>query len=344
MEKKNYEYQLSCLKKYGTNPLSYLTLSENLLIIRGGWDGYIAYKNHFKTAVVLGDPIVSDESMQESVRDLKQALCASKYHICFFLCKEKMKKPLRDEGFKGFCFGQDAIVNLNDFNLSGKKKWSIRSSVNYAKKHNMIVEEYKHISHRSKDTEDEIKKISAEWIRMKKEPELNFAFGHVDFEKNKEVRYFISKHEGETTGFLTYYPIYGKNCYYLDLTRRKNDSPRGTIDYLMVKSFEILKKEGVEKIYIGCSPLFFQKLDPKINIRFTTVFFRAYTPFFGFLYPAKSELFFKKKYATEWEPHYIFYYPRFSLRIFLSMINAIYNGGIASIIIHKFKYLKDNIF
>ena len=344
MEKNDYEYRLSCLKRYGTNPLSYLTLSEDLSTVTGKWDGYIAYKSHLKSAVVLGDPIVSDESMQESVRDLKKVLCADKHHICFFLCTEKMKKPLYNERFKGFCFGQDAVVNLNDFNLSGRKKWSIRSSVNYAKKHNMIVEEYKHALHRSKDVENEIKKISDEWITMKKEPELTFTFGHVDFEKNKEVRYFISKHNGAVTGFLAYYPIYGKNCYYLDLTRRKNDSPRGTIDCLMVKSFEILKKEGVEKIYIGCSPLFFQRLDPGINIRFTTVFFRACTPFFGFLYPAKSELFFKKKYATEWEPYYIFYYRRFSLRIFLSMIHAIYEGGIASIIIHKFKYLKDKIF
>jgi phosphatidylglycerol lysyltransferase len=341
MEKNDYEYQLSCLKKYGTNPLSYLTLSEDLLTITGEWDGYIAYKSFLKSAVILGDPIVSDEKLYEVVKKLKQTLCANKNHICLFLCKEKMEKPLREEGFKGFCFGQDAIVNLNDFNLSGKKKWSIRSSINYAKKHNMIVEEYKHKLKRSKYIEKEIRKISEDWVKMKKEPELTFAFGHVDFKKNKEVRYFICKHQEEITGFLTYYPIYGKKSFYLDLTRRKKISPRGTIDYLMVESFKILKKEGVEKIYIGCSPLFFRQLDPKINIIFTTVFFRLCKPFFRFLYPAKSELFFKKKYATEWEPYYIFYYPRFSLRIFLSMIHAIYEGGIASIIIHKLKCLKN---
>lgn len=344
MSKNNYEYQLSCLKKYGTNPLSYLTLSEDLLKINGEWDGYIAYKIYFKSALILGDPVVSDESMQEAVKKMKQNFRSGKNHICLFLCKGKMIKPLRKEGFRGFCFGQDAIVNLDDFNLSGKKKWSIRSSVNYAKKNNMIVEEYKYELKRSVKIEDEIKKISKEWATMRKEPELTFAYGQIDFEKNKEIRYFIIKHEGQITGFLTYLPIYGKNNYYLDFTRRKKNSPRGTIDYLMVKSFEILKSEGVNKIYIGGSPLFFQQLDPNTNLVFTTIFFKAIKPFFGFLYPAKSELFFKKKYATEWEPYYIFYYPRFSIQIFLSMIHAIYQGGIASIIIHKFKYLKDNIF
>jgi phosphatidylglycerol lysyltransferase len=343
MKKKNYEYQLLCLKKYGTNPLSYLTLSEDLSIIKGEWDGYIAYKSHLKSAVVLGDPIVSDGSMQDAVRKLKQTLCKNKYHICLFLCKEKMIKPLHSEGFKGFCFGQDAIVNLNDFNLSGKQKWSIRSSINYAKKHNMTVEEYKYSLNRSKHVENEIKKISEEWITTKKEPELTFAFGHIDFERNKETRYFIIRYKGEITGFLTYYPIYRKNSYYLDLTRRKKNSLRGTIDYLMINSFEILKKEGIKKIYIGGSPLFFQQLDSETNLLITTVFFKVCKPFFELLYPAKSELFFKKKYATEWEPYYIFYHPRFSLRIFLSIIHAIYEGGIISIIIHKLKYLKDSI-
>ena len=340
MRKKKYDDHINYLKKYGTNPLSYLTLSENLSKFTGDWEGYIAYKSFLKTVVILGDPIVSNKNIGKCINDLKKKFISNKHQICFFLCKKKLEIPLRDEGFKGFCFGQDAIVNLEKFNISGKKKASIRSSINYAKRQNMIVEEYNYNLKKSKKIENEIKKISKEWLKTKKEPELTFAVGNIDFGKNKETRYFIAKYQDRIHGFLTYIPIYGGKGYYLDLTRRKKNSLRGTIDYLMVESFKILKKEGVKKIYIGGAPLYFKQLEPKINILFTTLFFKICKPFFGFIYPQKSELFFKKKYATEWEPYYIFYYPRFNLRIFLSTINSIYEGGIASIIIHKIKCLR----
>ena len=128
---------MTCLKKYGTNPLSYLTLSENLKDFTGEWDGFIGYKNHLKVAVILGDPNVLENDLQKAIKDLKIKCKKKRYNICFFQNKKFTIQTLWDEGFKGFCFGEDAIVNLNDFNLKGKKKWSIRSSVNYAKRNNM---------------------------------------------------------------------------------------------------------------------------------------------------------------------------------------------------------------
>jgi len=72
---------------------------------------------------------------------------------------------------------------------------------------------------------------------------------------------------------------------------------------------------------------------------FGRTFFYVFKPIFEIFYPAKSEYFFKKKYATDWEPFYIFYYPRLNIRIFLAIINAIYNGGIAGLFVHKLKLL-----
>ena len=337
------DHRLSYLKKYGSNPVSYLTLSDSLSTLSGKWDGYIAYHQFLRAAIILGDPIVSPESYHTVINDIKNTFSSKKINICFFLCKNNIIKTLQQQGFKGFCFGQDAIINLQKFNLSGKAKWSIRSSINYAKRNNMTVEEYKYTSNRSLSIENDILAISYEWCRMKKMPELSFAFGHVDFDNFQDVRYFICRHKGKIVGFLSYYPIFGKNSYYLDLTRRGIDSPRGTIDFLTVESLETLKKEKVEKIYIGGSPLYFQSLDPMINSRFTSNLFSLSKLLFEFFYPTKSEFFFKKKYATEWEPYYIFYYPRFSIRMPLSIINAVYKGGIAALVIHRSKHILKNL-
>lgn len=325
--------RLSYLKRYGNNSLSYLTYSNDLSFFNGKWEGYIAYKKYFNTAVVLGDPIVSEESLSKAVREFRKTCSSQNIHTCFFLCTNQTVQTLLNEGYKGFLVGQEAVVDLNTFTTSGKKGWGIRSSINYAQKHHMIVEEYQFKKKRSSIIENELNRITQDWCKIKKMSEFNFAFGHVDFETSDDVRYFICRYKGKIVGFLTYFPIYGLQSYYLDLSRREINAPRGTIDLLFVNSFEILKSEGVKKIYVGYSPIPYQS-----NSIHSSNLFNCFKPFLEFFYPARSEFFFKKKYATEWQPNYFFYSPRISIRMLFALVHSIYEGGLASIFLHKIKH------
>jgi phosphatidylglycerol lysyltransferase len=332
-------YRLSCLKKYGKNSLSYLSLYDDLLSFRGAWDGFIAYQKRFHIHVILGDPIVSEESLPQALRDLKESCSSQKVPLCFFCCTNNAVAALKHEGFEGVYIGREAVVDLKKFHVSGKKRASIRSSIHHAERSRLTVEEYRYAVERSSKIENEINTLSREWIYLHGMTELTFAFGHVDFEHYNEIRYFICKQEGNIVGFVSYYPIYGNKSYYLDLTRRGLSSPRGTIDYLIAESFKTLKDEGVEKIYIGFAPLSFIELDPQTNSRLVTNLFILFKPFFQFFYPAKSEFFFKDKFATDWEPNYVFYYPRMSIRMLLSLIHTIYEGGIGALLLNKIKSL-----
>jgi phosphatidylglycerol lysyltransferase len=328
------ENRFTVLKKYGKNSLSYLTLADDNQYYSGNWNGYIAYKEFFRSVVILGNPIISENDYLKVIEDIRKKFISKKCHICFFLCNKEIVNYLNNAGFKCLYVGDEAVIDLEKFDISGKKGWSIRSSINYAKRINMIVEEYDINKKRSKDIESEIKKISDEWCKTNKLPEFRFAFGEVDFDKKSETRFFICKDQGKIVGFINYYPIYGINSYYLDLTRRSKDAPRGVIDYLYVTSFNKLKEEGIKKIFIGYSPITsFSKIDKECKQNMSILFRNIFSIF----YPAKSEFFFKKKYATEWEPNYFCYYPRLSFRVLFSVLHAICNGGLGKILIKKIK-------
>ena len=160
------ENKLQSLKSYGNNSLSYLTISNDLLNFKGDWNGYFAYKKYFNSIVILGDPICPLKDMQKSIKDLKNIFSSKKTHICFFLNTNYSAESLISEEFKGLFIGQEAIVDLSKFTISGKKCWSIRSSVNYAKKHNMIVEEYDFRKKRSSNIENEIKRCRSSNYRF----------------------------------------------------------------------------------------------------------------------------------------------------------------------------------
>ena len=336
MEKDKSGSHLLSLKKYGNNSLSYLTLSDDLSFFNGNWEGYIAYNKIFKTAVVLGNPIIPREDLLKAVKEFKNKFSSQNIHICFLGCTDQITNILLNQGFKGFLIGHEAIVDLNKFKYSGKKGWSIRSSINYAIKNKMTVEEYKFKEKKSLKIENELKRITNEWCKIKQMYELTFAFGHVDFNTFPDLRIFICKFQGRIVGFVVYFPIFGLQSYYLDLTRRELNSPRGVIDYLCVKSFEILKAEGIKKIYIGYSPVIYS-LDSYLSSKL----FMNFKPFLEFFYPSKSEFFFKNKYATDWEPNYFFWSPHISIRMLFALVHTIYGGGLASIFLNKIKHSLD---
>ena len=181
MKIKEREYRTECLRKYGKNSLSFLTLNDSLSSFRGKWDGYIAYKEILKTVVVLGDPIVPNESLRQAVRDLKNEFSSKKFNICLVAGTENVIDVLQQEDFKGLYVGCEAVVDLNKFNISGNKNWCIRSSVNYAKRNDMTVDEYLYAPKRDQRLENEIKKISNEWSSMKMMPVYSFACGSVSY-------------------------------------------------------------------------------------------------------------------------------------------------------------------
>lgn len=345
MEKNNINYRLSCLKKYGKNSFSHLTLSESLSHFCGEWEGYISYKNFFKCIIVLGDPIVPENSLTQVIKDFKKWAKQQRIIIFFIACTNKGYDSFKKEGFKRVCWGHEAIVNLNTFNTTGGKRGSIRRSINHAGKYNLIVEEYKYSSKRNQQIENGIHNVSDHWYKINKIKEPTFIVGKVEFENNYDTRYFICTYNNKIVGFLKYCPIFGKkNSYYLDIGRRSTDSPRGTIDYLIVKSFEELKKEGVEEVNLGPSPYSFLSQDITTYAHIREKLFILFKPLFELTYPAYSEFFFKDKYATSWDESYVYYYPRFSIRMLFALVHAIYPGGFSSIYFHKTKYLLKNTY
>lgn len=332
----NFNGKKKCLQKYGKNPLSYLSLINHLDSLIGDFDGFITYKKKFNTIIALGDPIVPEKNFQRAIEKLKSISYKNKNSICIFSCSDRISSILDEKEFKGISIGKTAVVNLSKFTIKGGKNWSIRSSINYAKKHNYVIEEYNPSYYFSEELEDNIKKISEQWLRIKNIPEPRFVIGKLNFNDEFDQRFFICRNKGEIVGYINYYPVSDKE-YYLDHTRRITNAPRGVMDFLMVKSFEKLKSEGFEKVYIGLSPF---KMEECKNAHFSLVekiFFQIGKYLISLFYPIKSEYFFKKKYATNWEMNYCYFFPRLSFKSFLSLSNIFYSGGIKSLLYKKLK-------
>lgn len=323
---------LQWLKKYSRSSSSYLTLSKGIKYFSSSsLDGYIGYVKQANVAVAF-EPVCNAADVSKLIHEFKLFCIKNKLHICFFNCAENGVKIFKDCRFKILYIGAEPFVALAKLTTIGSKMQSIKRGINHAKRANICIEECFRVDDKVKI---ELESVTKDWLLTKRMPELSFMVGSLSFEP--ERRYFVARKNGKIIAFAIYNPIYATKSYYLDLNRRMRNAPNGTMEYLLALSFEKLKHEGVERIYLGLSP-FSNIQDLPNNSAIVTKLMRFLYEHFDFFYPAKSEYFFKQKFSSGYEKRYMCYYPRISLRMLYAIFLSFCLGGIKELISYKLRH------
>jgi phosphatidylglycerol lysyltransferase len=212
----------------------------------------------------------------------------------------------------------------------------VRAATNKARREGVVVSEHRPFALGASPVNHELRAISAEWLRSKGEHEFGFLLGSLALEQRSAKRYFIARSgggAGRIEGFIVCEPIYGRNGYYLDVTRRRVDAVRGTMELLTTEILRLLCAEGYEMASMGLAPL--ALLDdpdlsghPHLTSLMRFVYQRVNNNYdFKLLYRYKA-----KYHPHVWEPRYFcFNQKRLTLRMLYAVIqvrNAITLGSI----------------
>jgi phosphatidylglycerol lysyltransferase len=170
----------------------------------------------------------------------------------------------------------------------------------------------------------ELREISDAWLACKGNHELGFVLGSLGLERPSAKRYFIARAErgaGRIEGFVVCEPIYRRSGYYLDVTRRRPDAIRGTMELLSTEILRLLGDEGCQMASMGLAPLALlddpDLLDHPVLARLMRFVFDKVNISYDFklLYRYKA-----KYHPHRWEPRYFCFNQR---RLSLSMLYAV---------------------
>ncbi len=325
--------------RFGSSSTSYLTLSDGLREFRGSREGYVAYSERFRVALVPGDPTVDPDDLKGSARELRDHFSGNGGQVCLFSCNEATKEAFEAQGFSCLYIGSEPVVLMDEFSLTGRRKRGLRGSVNRARRLGLTVETYRPDRDRDPEVESGIRSVSTEWGRTKGTPELGFLVGRLNFEETLDKRYYLCRGREGLESFILLYPIPSNGDFYLDHMRRRPDAPNGSMDFLICSAIEELREGGAKRLYLGLCPFSRMSWEGNGNPSYVTSLFRLLPRPFGLLYPASSELVFKRKYANAWEPRFMCCYPRVSFRALLAILDAFCPGGLAAILSHRAKRL-----
>jgi len=301
-------------------------------------DGFLAYQVSAGVCVIAGDPICSCAQAPLLIEDFQSAMAGCP--IGAYQVSPPMVAAFRQAGFADVQVGKEAVFDLKGFSLRGGQMELVRAATNKARREGVVVTEHNPFTADAGELNQELREISADWLRNKGEHELGFLLGSLGIDQPSAKRYFIARSgagKGRIEGFIVCEPIYGRHGYYLDVTRRRMDAVRGVMELLTTEIFRLLADEGCQVASMGLAPLALLD-DPDLaeHPRLTRLMRFAYQQFnnsydFKLLYRYKA-----KYHPHAWESRYFcFNQRRLSARMLYAVIRVRNAAAFSSLLKNK---------
>jgi phosphatidylglycerol lysyltransferase len=265
---------------------------------------FVAFSVGHNCALVLGDPAGPAEEFPGLIQKFSEHCRLNDWRLAFHQATPEILDIYRQQGFRSFKLGDDAIVDLMAFTLEGKARKDVRTKFNQLEKTGIHVQRYD--APVAAEVVQQLKEVSDEWLQIPGRRERGFTLGlfDPDYVRSTTVIAAVDRNN-RILAFVNVLPSYKSGETRADLMRRRTDAPNGIMDYLFGKVFFELKKDGYERFNMGMAPMAgFQKNETgSTGEKVVHHFFQRLNFFFSF----SGLRAYKAKFASFWEPRYIVY-------------------------------------
>jgi len=299
------KYASALVRLYGQSPVSYFALTaDKRFFFNSSEEVVIPYALIRNIPLALGDPIGPVDKVGKALQDWLTTCESNGWPPAFYQTTERFLDIYRSSGLLLLKIGEDAVIPLQTWTLSGKKKQDLRTALNKGKRFSWSFIMYDDVV-LDERIKEEIRRISEEWLAGRSE--LAFSMGGTHIEGHPEERLSVAfDANGNVLGFLTWAPVYARRGWNLDFMRRRLDTPNGLMEYLITQSLLQFREHGYEMASLGMAPLANisdgQNDFPMLAKSLSLVYEKMSS-----IYAYKSLQMFKAKFLPEWENRYLVY-------------------------------------
>jgi len=292
--------RIAYLKRHGNHVLSFCTMQPDMRYFDMPGIGYISYmKNFTGKPFTLGDPVCAPEHMELI---LSKFLARHPNTVFCQVSKPVMQYLHQQYKYYGTQMGSQSTVDLENWNLKGKKKQVIRTAVNQAKKNGVVVHESL--------CENQSKEISEKWIKTRKVKgqEIRFLIRPMNMTYTEGVRYFYAYVDDKPVGFVFFDPIYKNNevvSYVPNISRSSVEFNQGLFYTIMSHAMDIFQAEGIKRLDLGFIPASMAKDDEAQESLWVKKALRLCYEHAGFIYSFKGIEFTKSRFRGQVDRTYI---------------------------------------
>jgi lysyl-tRNA synthetase class 2 len=270
-----------------------------------------------------GDPIGDPEAWPGAIGPFLAEAARHAWAPAVMGCSELGAEVwCREGGLTALELGDEAIVNVADFSLSGRSMRNVRQMVNRVAKHGYVAE-VRRVSDIPQAELDAIIKASDSWRGSQTERGFSMALGRIGGRGDEACVLATAKEDGVIRAVLQLVP-WGADGLSLDLMRRDKSAQPGLNDFLIVETIKAATGLGVKRISLNFA-VFRAALERGERIGAGPVLraWRSVLVFLSKWFQIESLYKFNAKFCPVWHPRF-FVFPgtRDAPRIALAALEA----------------------
>jgi phosphatidylglycerol lysyltransferase len=293
------------VEKYDHSSLGYFKYSEDKsFFFSPSRSNVVAYRVGANYAVALGDPVGGDDEVKDAIRQFREFCKRNDWGVGFYSITPDFVAIYEEFGFRKLKLGDEAIVDVTQFNLVGKQNKTLRYSF-----HKLEESGLKFVRHDppiSDEIYSKIKQVSDEWLQIPGRRERRFSLGTFEEHYVRSTPEFtVEDGSGEILAFANLIPSYHPGETTVDLMRRRTQAPNGVMDYLFINLFSHLKDQGFKRFSLGLAPMAGFREDEEASVEEKAIHY--FFQHLNFLFSFRGLMQYKAKFATVWESRYVIY-------------------------------------
>ncbi|MCD8108681.1 MAG: DUF2156 domain-containing protein [Clostridiales bacterium] len=318
----NRAYQI--IRAFGDDSQHCLCLNtENRYFFGAENRGVIPYALSRRKAMSQGDPACRPEDTGRLLDEYIAFCRQNGYRPVFNSVSAKAAELLQTKGFRVSKYGEEAILDLESYSLSGGKKGALRRNTAKLNRAGVMLEEYRPEEVRDIYLEREMAELEEQWFAGKR-LKLTYSVGDLHFEEPYGRRYFLTRDaDGEMQTVLSFLPYHRGRGYCVDVMYRRPDGLTGAMEHAIISAAMKMKEDGVEEVSLNIAPLAGIDTSKPDTNRVERLMYAIFQNM-DFGYDFKNLYRFKSKFGpTTWKVRYLVYDRRIPLvSLALSITNT----------------------
>ena len=313
------------LGKYGErDSLGYFALrSDKSVIWSPTGKACVCYRVVSGVMLASGDPIGDPEAWPGAIGPFLDEAARHAWAPAVMGCSEQGAEVwCREGGLTALELGDEAIVEVAEFSLSGRAMRNVRQMVSRVARAGYVAE-IRRVRDISRAELDKIVEVADSWRGSQTERGFSMALGRIGEPGDEDCVLVTAKQDGVVRAVLQLVP-WGPDGLSLDLMRRDRNAQPGLNDFLITETIKAAPALGVKRISLNFA-VFRAALERGERIGAGPVLkaWRRLLVFMSRWFQIESLYKFNAKFSPEWQPRFfVFTSTKDAPRVALAALEA----------------------
>lgn len=263
-------------------------------------DAFIMYVVQGKSWIAYSDPVGPKSAARDLAWAFFDAAFAAGCRPVFYEITDAYLPIWIEMGLTVNKIGEEAVVPLAEFTLSGRRYKAMRAAYNQLEREGIGFEIV--APPHAPQLMAELSAISSVWLQGKKGREKRFSVGRFEPDYLQRFRLALVRREGRVVAFANLLETGTRACATIDLMRFTPEAPTNVMQFLFIALMERLRDEGTEQFSLGMAPL--AGLEVKYGARLWNRFGSVLFKYGGAFYNFAGLRAFKQKFGPDWRSRY----------------------------------------